>query len=142
MAQPNRCNAELVFVPRDPQAPTTRDTRYAIRGLGNNSAAAKNHDGDDVCIAAAVSGTDCAEVLGLNFEATYESNGFVPRTTVKRLARTNLCSARGDSGGPIFKQHRAFGILSGLSAHDSKHRCYSFYTGALTAERELGMRIG
>jgi hypothetical protein len=48
-------------------------------------------------------------------------------TTVTGLASTTMCVQGGDSGGPVYAQHRGYGIVSGYMVNASP--CHSWYYG-------------
>jgi hypothetical protein len=76
-------------------ADTVIDPDYTITGVSSSPV------GTRVCLTGATSGTDCGDVVELNWNGP---NGF---------ARATYCSASGDSGGAIYSGHNARGIHIG-----------------------------
>ncbi len=90
---------------------TPRDTLGSV-DLYNGSfqditGAANPVVGQAACSSGATSGLRCGQVTGLNWTVNY-ANG-----TVSGLTQTNICSAPGDSGGPLFTGGTGLGIASG-----------------------------
>jgi streptogrisin C len=80
---------------------TSLDPDYTITGTASSPV------GTRVCISGSTSGTDCGDVVELNWDG---ANG---------LSRAEYCSDGGDSGGAIYSGHRARGIHVGVVAgHD------------------------
>jgi streptogrisin C len=85
-----------VWVHGSSSAGTAENQSYPITGTGTSP------PGTRVCVSGAVSGTDCGDVL----EVDWNGPG--------GLARVDLCAnATGDSGGPIYSNNRARGIFVG-----------------------------
>jgi hypothetical protein len=82
---------------------TVRDTDYPIKSDGTAM------EDDRVCMSGRSSGTDCGTVLSVQQCRTY----FDPPAWVCGLTVANYGSTDGDSGGPIFSFHKAFGLHSG-----------------------------
>jgi len=86
-----------------------------------------------VCLTGARTGTDCGDVedLGVrdqNFPYTDE------------LGQVDLCAGPGDSGGPIYSNHTARGILHGGPTQGPA--CFNIlYQGVAEAERRLNVNI-
>lgn len=71
---------------------------------------------DRVCSTGTTSGlTWCGIVEDLGYEAIYYMPGVDGYTShrVKGLSTTNICNRSGDSGGPVFVAHSAYGLQSG-----------------------------
>jgi streptogrisin C len=82
-------------------ADTVLDPDYTIVNTFNSPV------GTRVCISGSTSGTDCGDVVEVNWDGT---NG---------LSRAQYCSDGGDSGGAIYSGHNARGIHVGVVAgHD------------------------
>jgi hypothetical protein len=58
--------------------------------------------------------TDCGVVTAHDVTKTY-TNPDGTRTTVTGLEQANFCVSAGDSGGPVYASHIAYGLLSGVS---------------------------
>lgn len=94
-----------IFVPRSTTGSTTRDTRYTI----NRGRYVKPHW--TVCVDGSRTGAHCGIVTARKADIHYD-NG----TTVNLLGVIHICGTNhGDSGGPVFKRHAAFGIYSGFN---------------------------
>jgi streptogrisin C len=82
-------------------ADTTLDPDYTIVNTFNSPV------GTRVCMSGSTSGTDCGDVVEVNWDGT---NG---------LSRAQYCSDGGDSGGAIYSGHNARGIHIGVvPGHD------------------------
>ncbi|MDG4770091.1 S1 family peptidase [Solwaraspora sp. WMMD792] len=88
-----------------------------------------------VCKSGAVGGTSCGLVTDLGVTVTYTDEG----VTVRHLGEANYCTSRGDSGGPIYAQRTAYGLVSGRSSGTSP--CVSFYQGIRGAENLLNVNV-
>ncbi|MGV9316144.1 S1 family peptidase [Streptomyces sp. NPDC003691] len=62
--------------------------------------------GQPVCFSGSTSGRRCGQVTGLNWTVAHGSG------SIYGLARTNICSAAGDSGGPLYAGSTGLGIAS------------------------------
>jgi hypothetical protein len=103
-----------------------------------------NKVGYVVCRTGQYSGTTCGKVVALGKRSSYEhgnvgSLGYL---------RTFGCDPDdpadpngvilGDSGGPIYKRHAAFGVLSGRL---NRNHCMALFSGAKVAESEMNITI-
>jgi hypothetical protein len=105
---------------------TTSDPSYDIRGVEQNP------EGKRVCMTGRVSGTTCGKVLDTNREAT------VDHIVTKHLALTSMCSNEGDSGGPAYSRHLAFGIAV---IKTTEGPCRTYLQGASQAEGLMDVKI-
>jgi hypothetical protein len=69
------------------------------------------HVGEHVCMRGATSGVRCGTVLALNATVNYAEG------SVSGLIETNICSAPGDSGAPLYDGTVLLGLLSGGSGN-------------------------
>lgn len=74
--------------------------------------------------------SDCGYVTHLGVTVTYDG------VTVHNLGRSTACGTPGDSGGPLYAYHVAYGILLG-----GYSECQSFYQGIRAAEDELNVDV-
>jgi hypothetical protein len=104
---------------------TTADSTYHISS-DNYSVI-----GMRICISGSYYGrSDCGRVTHLGVTVTY---GHV---TVHNLGRSTACGGPGDSGGPMYAHHVAYGlVLGGYS------ECQSFYQGIRAAEHDMNVDI-
>jgi YD repeat-containing protein len=118
-----------IFVPRSTTGSTTRDAHYAING----GSYVKPHW--TLCIDGSRTGAHCGRVVRRKADV-HLTGGNV---TVNLLGLIHICgSKRGDSGGPVFKGHRAFGIIS---AGDDD-TCDVFYQNILDALKPNALNLG
>jgi hypothetical protein len=112
---------------------TTGDTQYPIRGD------AKSVMGKVLCRSGAVTGTHCAAVSDLGSSITLEGpdgNTY----TLHNLGELDMCDALpGDSGGPIYKKNKAYGMHVGAGV--GPFSCYEFYQGIRSAQNVLGVDL-
>jgi hypothetical protein len=80
-------------------------------------------------------GTECGTVIELG--ADESSVGPDGKTfTFHHMGRLDVCDTQnGDSGGPLYKTHLAFGI------HSSTGDCYEVYQGVRAAESALNVKV-
>lgn len=93
-------------------ASTSYVPRYTIKANGMSRV------GTRVCHSGAAIGTTCGTITGVDKIIIYIGTG---RAAVGEVT-TNFCTKAGDSGGPVFAAHKAFGILTagtGKSPHCS-----------------------
>jgi hypothetical protein len=126
-------HAPLVFVTKSVSGSTSRQTNYDIRGV---SASVK---GRILCLSGSSNGSRCIKVDKLN--ATFKADG----VTTKHMGRAGGCGVtEGDSGGPVYKAHRAYGTITGTSTVKvplGGHQCHVYYQGAGGAEDLLNVDI-
>ena len=91
--------------------------------------------GQVLCRTGATTGTECGEVSDLGAD---ESMAWPDGTThtYHPMGNINVCGAKGgDSGGPYYKKHRAFGI------HSGHNDCYEIYKGVRQAEADWNVKV-
>ncbi|HEU4422687.1 MAG TPA: S1 family peptidase [Pilimelia sp.] len=104
---------------------TTADSTYHISS-DNYSVL-----GMRICTTGAFYGrSDCGYVTQLDVTATYGG------VTVHHLGRASFCGTGGDSGSPMYAQHKAYGLqVAGYS------ECDSLYQGIKAAETKLNVNV-
>jgi hypothetical protein len=105
------------------------------------SSAQYSTQGARECATGAVSGSVCGTVVSLGhsaFECT--SNGIC--AWVNNLGEDSFCETNGDSGGPVFASHQAFGLASAQGT-DPLHGylCVTYFQGIIGAENALNVNI-
>jgi hypothetical protein len=113
-----------VYVTAGPD--TTRDMTYDI------AAEKLSVIGQRICMSGAVSGTTCGTVLALGQTETFAYPDIFHSVTVKNLGEANFCTQKGDSGGPVFASHTAYGLVSLNAIEDPLRpfeKCISYYQG-------------
>jgi streptogrisin C len=108
-------------------ADTARDESYNIAAVGSSTV------GMRICKSGYAGNTDCGVVTRLGVSVDYGS------TVVNGLGEANFCVIPGDSGGPNYASHRAYGLTSGYVPNASP--CRSFYQGAAGAANLLNVNI-
>lgn len=106
---------------------TTYDESYNIASVGMSTV------GMRICKSGVAGSTHCGVVTRLGVSVNYGG------TVVNDLGEADFCVSPGDSGGPDFASHRAYGITSGYVAGASP--CRSFYQGAAGAQNLLNVNI-
>lgn len=105
---------------------TRRDTTYRIRDVKFSA------KGNIVCVSGATNGSHCGEVV--NHDATKQ-----------HYVELKMCGVtKGDSGGPVFKHHTAYGIMVKRRVIDLPllpPSCRVWAQGARTAENLLNINI-
>ena len=109
---------------------TTWDPQYTISSDG------KAVQGQRVCMTGATSATQCGKIVRLNLTVTYTNYG---NTRVRHLDEASYCSRGGDSGGPVYSGHTAYGIHT--AGHRENGKCRSFNQRIRTAEDLLNVDI-
>jgi streptogrisin C len=92
--------------------------------------------GERICNAGTHSGTRCGTVTGLNLTRAYPAGGIT--VTVEHLGGVDICGDKGDSGGPMFDGHVAYGIFVAARPWPN---CASFYQGVSAIERDMNVNI-
>jgi hypothetical protein len=116
-----------VYVTANPGV-TTLNEEYPINSAQYSTQGAR------VCKSGAIYGkTTCGVVTRLGVQI---QNG--DGTVVKNLGEANFCTTNGDSGGPVFASHQAFGLVVAVNLHNS---CDSFYQGIIGAENAMNVDI-
>ena len=95
---------------------TGHDQTYPISAIGTNVV------GQRVCMTGEASGTQCSTVLETGVAMVVEG------VQLRTMVRAGICPINGDSGGPLYAQHKAYGIVSGFVGGGAN--CWGFYTGA------------
>ena len=95
--------------------PTTKNESYTISGTGYSSALI----GQYLCKTGKTSGTSCGKVEAIGVTVNYSSEG----VTVHNLGRANIHICKGDSGGPLYVKHVAYGLVSGLRFYPGNNQC-------------------
>jgi hypothetical protein len=114
-------------------ANTTYDPNYTIHATAFSSV------GQMICRTGQTTGTECGEVtaLGANFTGSLNGTSY----TTHNLGEVDVCGAQGgDSGGPFYKVHRAFGMLSGAMSFGPAF-CHEYYQGVRGAENLMGVSV-
>jgi hypothetical protein len=118
-----------------PSSITTYDPEYAIYHDSWSSL------GQILCRTGRTTGTHCAEVSGLgkDFVGVFSANG--PGYLIRQMGELDMCLAQGgDSGAPVYKMHRAYGIFSASISAKPWH-CFESYQGIRGAEGALNVDI-
>lgn len=113
--------------------PTIIQENYPIEGE------ASSYLFETVCHSGSSTGTSCGTVTGLNQTVYYEEDGWL--VGLNRVL--NGCVYPGDSGGPVFANNMALGILSGGEV-DLEHPCNGpewYYPNITEATKALGVHI-
>lgn len=106
---------------------TDRDEMYPIYAVAGSVV------GMRVCKTGYATDTHCGTVTKLGVTANYKEG------SVRGLAEANYCANRGDSGGPVYASHIAFGITSGFRQGASP--CESLYQGVTRAQNLLNVDL-
>lgn len=101
---------------------TTLNQQYAI------SSAQYSTQGARICKTGAIGHTSCGIVLALGVNGGYTNN----------LGEASFCTKEGDSGGPVFAAHQAFGLVVAVNKNNS---CISYYQGIIGAENALNVNL-
>jgi streptogrisin B len=105
---------------------TSFHPRYGI------TAHASSHVGMRVCHTGISSGTHCGTIQKLDVPITYDG-----KTIVGHQVQTGMCGKSGDSGGPVFANHKAFGTYSATGASS----CVSYFEPIGQIESQLGVEV-
>jgi Trypsin len=106
---------------------TTRDESYVISAVRGSTV------GQRICKTGYAGSTDCGTVTRLGVTVNYSG------TIVHGLGEANFCVIPGDSGGPVYASHNAYGLVSGRVVGASP--CRSFYQGAAGAQNLMNVNI-
>ena len=124
--------APLVVVKGSDQ--TTYNPNYPIK------ADSKSSMGQVLCRTGQKTGTHCAEVSGLGADHSVlapDGNSYV----LLNMGELDMCAAiPGDSGGPIYKNSRAYGIFSSSIAYPP-FTCMEIYQGVRGAENAMNVDV-
>jgi hypothetical protein len=93
-----------------------------------------------MCRTGRTTGTECGEVdLLYADETAWGSDGLI--YSVSNMVEIDVCGAKGgDSGGPMYKNHRAYGIYSG-EVDFGPAFCFEWYQGIRGAEKALKVSV-
>lgn len=106
---------------------TTADSTYHI-GSDHTSVV-----GMRICSTGASFGrSDCGEVIHLGVTLTYDG------VTVHQLGRSSSCGKKGDSGGPMYALHVAYGLIV---AGPGGGGCGIYYQGIRAAETKMNVDV-
>jgi len=115
-------------------ANTTYDPTYAIHSTAFSSI------GQMICRTGQTTGTECGEVTDLGADFTGSAGGS-PSYTTHNLGEVDICGAQGgDSGGPMYKVHRAFGLFNASMSFGPAF-CHEYYQGVRGAENAMGVGV-
>jgi streptogrisin C len=113
-----------VYVTASPS--TTEDPDYLIINDGWSAPLLHKR----VCKTGAFGGTSCGKVEAIGVTLTYSG------VTVKGLARASYCRTGGDSGGPVFVGHVAYGMhVAG------RGECMGYYQGIHGIEEAMNVHV-
>lgn len=137
-----RISNDSFWIPPNPAATvvvkasddTTYNPNYKIRKTSLSNI------GMTLCRTGRTTGTECGEVDLLGTDQTaWGTDGKI--YSVSNMGELDVCDAEGgDSGGPIFKNHRAYGLFSG-SVDVGPAFCWSWYQGIRAAEEFLDVSV-
>ena len=95
--------------------------------------------GQILCMTGRATGTHCGEVDDLGEEICTDLNG--ESYTLKNMGELDICEAQGgDSGGPLYKNKKAYGLHSSTGFEDLWD-CDQFYQGIRGAQRRLNVSL-
>ena len=106
---------------------TSYDESYEIEKTGSSSI------GMRICKTGYTGSTDCGRVTFLGVTVDYGD------VVVHDLGQANFCVIPGDSGGPNYASHRAYGLTSGYI--QGADPCVSFYQGIRAAQNLLNVNV-
>jgi hypothetical protein len=110
---------------------TTYDPEYSITSDDAST------EGQRICktgVGSTTYRTSCGKVLDLGVTFTYT---VLTRTeTVAGLGKASYCRAGGDSGGPVYASHKAFGVHVANSG-----TCVSYYQGIKEVETDMNVNV-
>jgi Trypsin len=110
-------------------ATTVEDPDYYISDDGGQGM------NERICMTGATSGTRCGKVTGLNQTVPYTVAGIT--VTVEHLGRANVGGGLGDSGGPMYDGHVAYGIWVAFVPNTA----VAYYQGVTAIERDMNVNI-
>jgi hypothetical protein len=79
--------------------------------------------------------TSCGKVTGLDLTRRYCGSGIC--VTVEHLGGASFCTTGGDSGGPVFSGHVAYGIVVAITSDN----CHSLYQGVGAIETAMNVNV-
>lgn len=92
--------------------------------------------GTYLCKSGRTSGHMCGTVLSPFQTVTYKSG-----VTVKGMVKATIFTCKGDSGGPVYASHKAYGITSGSTLEFGSCGSHVYFTPVSTALAELGVQL-
>lgn len=122
----------LIYVRKSGTGSTPQAPAYYIRRVGTSV------EGKILCATGATNGSSCGEVTRLDVSVKVGEGVLgLSGTGVDHLGEMKNCDpSEGDSGGPVFKRHVAYGLLQG-----AKDDCRIYFQSARRAENALNVRI-
>ena len=113
---------------------TTLNEEYPISSADYSTLGAR------VCETGATSHTICGTVLRLGVSAC--EGPITKCTRVNNLGEASFCGGEGDSGGPVYASHQAFGLVV-IGAADLLlgYNCVTYYQGIIGAENTMNVNI-
>jgi hypothetical protein len=112
--------------------PTVANNQYEIKKVSTSG----DMIGEYECKTGQTDGTRCGKIEALGVTVSY-SNG----PTVKNLGRANIHVCKGDSGGPVFVKHRAYGLVSGTKLNSPDCGDTMFYQGVKVAAASMNVNL-
>lgn len=118
---------------------TTRDLQYEITGV------AASQVGQRVCHTGSTTGTRCGKVVAVGEHYRYcdPKQGCQRMVTIKDVTRATDRVIPGDSGGPRYANHQAYGITSGYAQTvvNGRKVYYSLAVEATAIQRSLNVEL-
>lgn len=113
--------------------PTTTNAKYTISGVGTSSGLI----GKYLCKTGMTTGTSCGKVEAIGVTVSY------PSAVVKNLGRAKMHLCKGDSGGPLYVKHVAYGLVSGMMTYPGSTTCGGtiFYQGVKGAANAMNVNL-
>jgi Trypsin len=113
--------------------PTVTNSSYTIGGTGWSSPLI----GKYLCKTGQTTGTTCGKVEAVGQTVSY------PGTTVHNLGRAKIYTCKGDSGGPLYVKHVAYGLVSGISLNAGSTSCgnTTYYQGVKGAANAMNVNL-
>jgi streptogrisin C len=130
-ATPAPLPAVVVKSSSNTAADTTYNPNYLIKATSWSSI------GQVLCRTGQTTGTECGEVSDLG--ADESSTGPDGKAyTFHNMGEIDVCGSQdGDSGGPLYKTHRAYGIVSSMGSGS----CFEAYQGVRGAEGAMNVTV-
>jgi hypothetical protein len=110
--------------------PTTHDPDYYISRVA--SASYELGTGNYVCHTGRTWGTGCGQINLYNATAPNGAGG---------MGRVDYCSAPGDSGGPVFVSHTAYGLHVDSDNRDLHCGDNAYFQGVIEAADSMNVRV-
>lgn len=100
--------------------------------------------GDPICHSGARRGYRCGTITNPSTSVKVQPSGY----TLKDMREDDICAGPGDSGGPVYSNNRAHGIISASRVklnNDGSYRCLdeprTWYSGMYNVEQALGVTV-